>query len=61
MNKISLMKRKNFVTYAKKKKKKIIIIIIIMKMVKMHSNIIKLEIIVTKQEDLEKLFIVFAI
>ena len=58
MNKISLMKRKNFVTYAKKK---IIIIIIIMKMVKMHSNIIKLEIIVTKQEDLEKLFIVFAI
>ena len=57
MNKISLMKRKNFVTYAKKKK----IIIIIMKMVKMHSNIIKLEIIVTKQEGLEKLFIVFAI
>ena len=58
MNKISLMKRKNFVTYATKKK---IIIIILMKMVKMHSNIIKLEIIVTKQEDLEKLFIVFAI
>ena len=56
MNKISLMKRKNFVTYAKK-----IIIIVLMKMVKMHSNIIKLEIIVTKQEDLEKLFIVFAI
>ena len=58
MNKISLMKRKNFVTYATKK---IIIIIILMKMVKMHSNIIKLEIIVTKQEDLEKLFVVFAI
>ena len=52
------MKRKNFVTYATKKK---IIIIILMKMVKMHSNIIKLEIIVTKQEDLEKLFVVFAI
>ena len=57
MKKISLMKRKNFVTYAKKKKKKLIL----MKMIKMHSNIIKLEIFVTKQEDLEKMFIVFAI
>ena len=49
------MKNKNFVTYAKKN-------LVLMKMVKMHLNyIIKPEIIVITQENLEELLIVFAI
>ena len=53
--KISLMKSKKFVTYAKKN-------LVLMKMIKMHLNYtIKLDIIVITLENLEKLLIVFSI
>ena len=48
------MKIKNFVTYAKKN-------LILIKMIKMHLNIIRLEIIVMTQEHLEELLITFVI
>ena len=55
MKKISLMKSKRFAKYVKKN-------LILMKMIKMHLNyIIKSEIVVITQENLEGLLIVFAI
>ena len=55
MNKISLTKSKEFVTYVKKN-------LIQIKMIKMHLNyILKSEIIVIIQENLEELLIVFGI
>ena len=53
--KISLIKSKRFVTYAKKN-------VVLIKMIKMHLNYtIKSDIIVITPENLEELFIVFAI
>ena len=55
MQKMRVMKRKKFVTYAKK-------YVVLIKMMKMHlTNTIKSEIIVITQEKLEELLIVFVI
>ena len=55
MKKLSLIKSKKFVTYVKKN-------LLQIKMIKIHLNyILRLEITVIKQENLEELLIVFAI
>ena len=55
IKKVSLMKSKKFVTYAKKN-------LVLMKMIKMNLNYtIKSEIIVITAENLEELLIVFVI